>query len=110
MVADGIVYFNGWAPGGDAGEQAQLPEFEQALKECDRNGDGRFTQDELPKPYQPTGSWRAIDLDNDGVLNARDWMFFRARRAAERADGWHCHDVEPEHRRGVEAGAIDGSD
>lgn len=83
VMGDGVVYFNGWAPGGDAGEQYDLPEFEQALKECDKNGDGRFSQDELPKPYQPTGTWQAIDLDRDGFLNARDWMFFRARRGAQ---------------------------
>src|SRR5262249_55502148 len=26
--------------------------------------------------------WTAIDLDHDGFLNARDWSFYRARRAA----------------------------
>jgi len=40
-------------------------------------------KDELPKEWQPTGSWEAIDLDRDGLLNERDWNFFRARRAAQ---------------------------
>src|SRR5213075_990523 len=29
-----------------------------------------------------SGSWGAIDLDHDGFMDARDWSFYRARRAA----------------------------
>jgi len=83
VIAGSILYFNGWAPGGDAGEQAQLPTFQEVLTKCDRNHDGKLAQDELPKQWQPTGSWGAIDLDRDGLLNERDWNFFRARRAAQ---------------------------
>lgn len=82
-VLDGdTLYFNGWAPGGDAGEQADLPPFEIAVKQ-DANGDGKLAKEELPRPWWPTGSWEAIDLDHDGLLDARDWGFFRARRSAE---------------------------
>src|SRR5437867_10040598 len=41
-----------------------------------------FSQIELPRPWQPTGTWRAIDLDRDGFLNEREWTFFRTRRAS----------------------------
>ena len=45
--------------------------------------DGKLAQEELPKEWQPTGSWGAIDLDRNGLLNERDWNFFRTRRAAQ---------------------------
>src|SRR5258708_30078236 len=75
--------FNKWARGGDAGEQAQLPAFKEAIARSDANHDGKPAQDELPKEWQPTGSWGVIDLDRDGLLNERDWNFFRVRRAAQ---------------------------
>jgi outer membrane protein assembly factor BamB len=83
VIAGNILYFNGWAPGGDAGEQANLPPFQEVIAKCDKNHDGMLGRDELPKEWQPTGSWEAIDLDRDGLLNERDWNFFRARRAAQ---------------------------
>ena len=83
VIAGGILYFNGWAPGGDPGEQADLPSFQVAIEKGDKNHDGKLAQDELPKEWQPTGTWGAIDLDRDGLLNERDWNFFRARRAAQ---------------------------
>lgn len=83
VIAENILYFNGWAPGGDPGQQYELPTFQEAVAKADRNHDGKLAQDELPKEWQPTGSWGAIDLDRDGLLNERDWNFFRARRAAQ---------------------------
>jgi len=82
-VIDGdIVYFNGWTVGNDAGEQVELPPFAEAIAAADANHDGKLAQSELPKPWQPTGSWRAIDLDRDGFLNEREWEFFRTRLAS----------------------------
>src|SRR5262249_31333785 len=83
VISGDIVYFNGWAPGGDRGEEADLAPFQVAIEKCDKNHDGKLAQDELPKEWQPTGTWGAIDLDRDGLLNERDWNFFRARRAAQ---------------------------
>jgi outer membrane protein assembly factor BamB len=83
VIAGDILYFNGWAPGGDPGEQADIPAFQEVIAKCDRNHDGLLGKDELPKEWQPTGSWEAVDLDSDGLLNERDWNFFRARRAAQ---------------------------
>lgn len=82
VIGGGMVFFNGWAPGGDPGRQYDLPPWEQVLQERDANRDGKIAQSELPKEWQPTGSWGAVDLDDDGLLNAREWSFFRARRAA----------------------------
>ena len=81
-IVDDIVYFNGWTPGNDAGEQVDLPAFAEVIASADANHDARLSPAELPPPWQPTGTWRAIDLDRDGLLNEREWNFFRTRRAS----------------------------
>ncbi|PYV08443.1 MAG: hypothetical protein DMG07_25795 [Acidobacteria bacterium] len=81
-IAGDILYFNGWTVGNDAGEQVDLPPFAEVIAAADANHDGKLAQSELPKPWQPTGTWRAIDLDRDGFLNEREWTFFRTRRAS----------------------------
>jgi len=82
VIRNGVLYFNGWAPGGDPGQQSQLPPFEEVLKLADRNNDGKLSPEEIPTELRHSGSWNAIDLDKDGAMNARDWSFYRARRAA----------------------------
>ena len=81
-IAGDILYFSGWTVGNDAGEQVDLPAFADAIAAADANHDAKLSQQELPKPWQPTGTWRAIDLDRDGFLNEREWTFFRTRRAS----------------------------
>ncbi len=85
VVAGDVLYFAGWTPGNDAGEQVDLPPFADVIAKADVNHDGKLAQSELPSPWQPTGSWRAIDLDRDGFLNEREWTFFRTRRASRNA-------------------------
>jgi outer membrane protein assembly factor BamB len=77
-----VVYFNGWTPGNDAGQQVDLPSFAEVTAASDANHDGKLAPMELPQAWQPTGTWRAIDLDRDGLLNQREWTFFRSRRAS----------------------------
>ena len=84
-IAGNIVYFNGWTSGNDSGEQVDLPPFAEVIAAADTNHDKKLAQAELPKPWQPTGTWRAIDLDRDGFLNEREWTFFRTRRASRNA-------------------------
>jgi outer membrane protein assembly factor BamB len=81
-IAGDTLYFSGWTPGNDAGEQVDLPAFPEVIAAADANRDGKLAQPELPRPWQPTGTWRAIDLDRDGFLNEREWTFFRTRRAS----------------------------
>lgn len=82
VIASGVVYFNGWTPGNDTGQQVELPSFAEVTAAADANRDGKLAQSELPQPWQPTGTWRAVDLDRDGFLNEREWKFFRSRRAS----------------------------
>jgi outer membrane protein assembly factor BamB len=83
VVSDDTIYATGWAPGADAGERQALPPFEEVLKEADKNGDGKISAEELPAKWKHSGSWAAIDLDHDNLLDARDWSFYRARRSSE---------------------------
>ena len=81
-IAGDILYFNGWTSGADAGQQVDLPVFAEVAAAADANHDAKLSPDELPRPWQPTGTWRAVDLDRDGFLNEREWTFFRTRRAS----------------------------
>ncbi len=81
-IAGGILYFNGWTPGNDTGQQVELPAFPEVIAAADANHDGKLAQAELPQPWQPTGTWKAIDLDRDGFMNQREWTLFRSRRAS----------------------------
>jgi outer membrane protein assembly factor BamB len=85
VIDGGVVYFSGWTSGNDDGQQADLPGFAEVTAAADANHDGKLAPDELPKPWQPTGTWRAVDLDRDGFLNEREWTFFRTRRASRNA-------------------------
>jgi outer membrane protein assembly factor BamB len=82
LIHGDTLFFNGWAPGGDPGQQRDLPPFEDVIRTADTNGDGKLSPEEVPADLRHSGSWQAIDLDKDGFLNARDWSFYRARRAA----------------------------
>jgi len=82
IIHNDVLYFNGWAPGGDHGQQKDLPPFDDVIKIADANKDGKLSPEEIPPDLKHTGSWGAIDLDHDGFMNARDWSFYRARRAA----------------------------
>ena len=83
VVSGDPIYATGWAPGADAGERQNLPPFEEVLKEGDKDGDGKLSPSEVPERLRHKGSWNAIDLGRDGFLDARDWSFYRARRAAQ---------------------------
>ena len=96
-VADAdTIYMSAWAPGADAGARREYPPFEKALEIADANGDGKLAEAEIPKDLKHPGSWRAVDLDEDGFLGARDWGFFRARWASRNV----TLAIRPEGRRG----------
>lgn len=81
VIDNEILYFNGWAPGGEPSERIELPDFAEMIKQYDANKDGKLSKDEVPKPWLP-GSWEMQDLDKDGLLDAKDWQYYRQRRTS----------------------------
>lgn len=84
VVEDGVLYFNGWAPGGEPSERIELPDFATMVKDHDKNSDGKLSKDEVPKNWHP-GNWDMQDLDKDGLLNAKDWQYYSMRRTSSNA-------------------------
>lgn len=84
VVDNGVLYFNGWAPGGEASERLELPAFPEMRQRFDTNKDGKLSKDEIPKPWLP-GNWDMQDLDKDGLLDQRDWQYYSMRRTSSNA-------------------------
>jgi outer membrane protein assembly factor BamB len=83
VANEDTVFTTGWAPGEDGGQRQLLPPFDDVVKEADKNGDKKISSEELPVKWKHSGSWNFIDLNRDGVLDAREWEFYRARRSAQ---------------------------
>ncbi|MFN7921542.1 MAG: PQQ-binding-like beta-propeller repeat protein [Bryobacteraceae bacterium] len=84
-VIDGdLLYFNGWAPGGEPSERIELPTFEKMIETYDKNHDGKLSKDEIPKNWLP-GNWDMQDLDKDGLFDAKDWKYYSMRRTSTNA-------------------------
>jgi outer membrane protein assembly factor BamB len=81
VLGKGVVYVQNWAGGSDTGQQEDLPPFEEVLSRLDKNHDSKLSKEEINDP-KILKSWREVDLDDDGVLDQRDWKFYRSRRAA----------------------------
>ena len=81
-VLDGDkLYFNGWAPGGEPSERMELPDFDEMIAKHDANKDGKLAKDEVPKNWHP-GTWDMQDLNHDGLLDGKDWQYYRFRRTS----------------------------
>ncbi len=84
-VIDGdLLYFNGWAPGGEPSERLELPAFPEMLKQYDKDADGKLSKQEVPKNWHP-GNWAMQDLDKDDLLNDKDWQYYCMRRTSSNA-------------------------
>jgi outer membrane protein assembly factor BamB len=81
VLGKDAIYVQNWAGGSDTGQQEELPAFEDMLKRLDTDHDGKLSKTEIQDP-KILNNWREVDLDNDGVLDARDWKFYRSRRSA----------------------------
>jgi outer membrane protein assembly factor BamB len=75
------LYFNGWAAGGEPSERIELPAFDEMLVNHDKDRDRKLSKDEIPKNWHP-GTWDMQDLDKDGLLDSKDWQYYRMRRVS----------------------------
>lgn len=73
---DQNLYVAGWSAGGDPGERIALDEFEKVAPEFDKNKNGTFEEEELPK-----GALRQrftqCDRDKDGKVTKTEYDEFR---------------------------------
>jgi outer membrane protein assembly factor BamB len=81
VLGNETLYFNGWAPGGEPTERMELPPFEEMLVNHDRNGDKKLSKEEIPKQWLPA-TWDMQDLNKDGLLDPKDWEYYRMRRTS----------------------------
>ncbi len=84
VLGKDVVYVQCWAGGSDTGQQEDIPPFEDELQRLDANHDGKLSKDEIHDP-KILNDWESVDLDRDGVLDARDWKLYRSRRSAQNA-------------------------
>lgn len=78
------LYVLGWAGGADTGNQEQIPEFAEVLKNWDANKDGKLSKAEIPDT-RITKDWDALDLDRTGNVEERDWKMYQIRRSVVNA-------------------------
>jgi len=82
VLAGDILYVHSWmASPSELGLQASVPEFKKALEQWDANKDGKLAPAEVPDA-EMRKLWFLFDLDQDGLMNEREWNFHRARAAA----------------------------
>jgi outer membrane protein assembly factor BamB len=84
VIGDGVLYFNGWAPGGEPSERMELPAFDEMLPKFDADKNGKLGKDEIPKNWHPA-TWDMQDLNKDGLLDGKDWQYYRMRRTSSNA-------------------------
>jgi outer membrane protein assembly factor BamB len=89
VVSDAVAVFTLSNPIGDSENVVQLPNFDDALKKFDKNGDGKIQFDEIPADLtaftrgreDKIGDWGSVrqsaqryDRDGDGALNREEWQ------------------------------------
>ncbi len=72
VVADGTLFFAGWAPGGPEDKQFQLPPFDAVLKKADTNKDGVISREEAQKTFLKD-MFDALDANGDGKITRDEW-------------------------------------
>jgi outer membrane protein assembly factor BamB len=72
VVADGLLFFAGWAPGSPDDKQFQLPPFDVLLKQADTNKDGVVSREEAQKTFVKD-MFDAVDANQDGKITREEW-------------------------------------
>jgi outer membrane protein assembly factor BamB len=71
VVADGILFFAGWSPGGPDDKENQMPSFDDLLKKLDKDGDGAISREEAGKEFATF--FDTLDTNKDGKITRDEW-------------------------------------
>lgn len=81
LIDGDTVYVNAWETGGDFEKPPEVMTWEQLLSKHDANKDGKITPDEAPPELK---RWYIDnDLNRNGAIDERDWIFWRLHRTVE---------------------------
>lgn len=72
VVAEGMVFYAGWSPGGADDKENQPPSFDDLLKKADANGDGVLSREEMAKA-QMGDFFESLDSNKDGKVTRDEW-------------------------------------
>ncbi|MBS1829687.1 MAG: PQQ-binding-like beta-propeller repeat protein [Acidobacteria bacterium] len=85
VVSGDMVFFVTMSAESNPGEQEIVPPFADALRDLDKNKDGKLSKDEIVDPKVKARFDEYLDLDNTGFLEERDWQQLQERRQGESA-------------------------
>jgi outer membrane protein assembly factor BamB len=71
MVADGMLYFAGYSPGGPEDKENQMPSFDKMLEAMDKDKDGAISKAEAGKEFGDF--FDGMDSNKDGKLTRDEW-------------------------------------
>ena len=71
VVADGVLFFAGWSPGGGDDPEFQMPTFDQLLKNLDKDADGALSRAEADAAFE--GMFDSQDTDKDGQITRQEF-------------------------------------
>ncbi len=72
-VADGNLFFTGWAPGGADDKEFQMPTFDALHKQAGAKADNAITKEEAQKVPMLKDSFDVMDANKDGKVSREEW-------------------------------------
>lgn len=83
LISEDTLYVHSWmASPGELGLPSTVPPFPQMIESFDKSKDGRLSTEEIEDKTMKQ-LWFLIDLNQDKVLDEREWNFHRARADAK---------------------------
>jgi outer membrane protein assembly factor BamB len=72
VAGDSMLFSASWNVGGDEGERITMQKFAEVVGEYDKNKDGKFSMDEVPKGAV-RDRFSQIDINKDNLVTEEEW-------------------------------------